>query len=203
MTNSGSHQLNKLLNRKSGINSHGFDTIQVVGSHTASDAANNISQYKLNYDPNPIVIRKTDPRGPVEYKQNVYVRFLQPPPAPEPGPLVIKEERPPPREPLSPLIVRQRPPRPKTPPTLWLREMPPGQYIHGNGPRYEDISAERNAQTSRSSMHRSSKHYPYSTSYTPVTHEQDNDAIIRQMLSNSYGMDGGNSHKWITEVVRN
>ncbi|CAF4083036.1 unnamed protein product, partial [Didymodactylos carnosus] len=66
----------------------------------------------LFQDSNPQIIRKPAPGGGVTYKQNILVRFLQPPPVPPPGPLIIKEVRPPQPPAPPPLVVRQRAPAP-------------------------------------------------------------------------------------------
>lgn len=46
--------------------------------------------YKINFDPNPQIIRK-HANDAVTYKQEVAVRYLRPPTPPPPGPLIIKE----------------------------------------------------------------------------------------------------------------
>lgn len=46
--------------------------------------------YKINFDPNPQIIRK-QAGDAVTYKQEVAVRYLRPPTPPPPGPLIIKE----------------------------------------------------------------------------------------------------------------
>lgn len=46
--------------------------------------------YKINFDPNPQIIRK-QANDAVTYKQEVAVRYLRPPTPPPPGPLIIKE----------------------------------------------------------------------------------------------------------------
>jgi hypothetical protein len=61
----------------------------------------------------------------VHYKQQVNVRFLQPPAGPEPAPIIIKERHAPAAPPQAPVVVRQRPPTPPTPPPLIIRERPP------------------------------------------------------------------------------
>ncbi|KAI3387481.1 hypothetical protein SNEBB_003057 [Seison nebaliae] len=86
-------------------------------------------QYQINYDPNPQVIKKQNNEN-VEYKQEVAIRYLQPPTPPPPGPIIIKEVRPPPAPAAPPVIVRQRPPRPLTPPPIVVREQPPTQPQH-------------------------------------------------------------------------
>lgn len=48
--------------------------------------------YKINFDPNPQIIRK-QAGDAVTYKQEVAVRYLRPPTPPPPGPLIIKEVR--------------------------------------------------------------------------------------------------------------
>jgi hypothetical protein len=61
----------------------------------------------------------------VHYKQQVNVRFLQPPTGPEPAPIIIKERHAPAQPPQPPVVIRQRPPTPPTPPPLIIRERPP------------------------------------------------------------------------------
>ncbi|KAL7674103.1 hypothetical protein ACOME3_000383 [Neoechinorhynchus agilis] len=84
-----------------------------------------LSSYKLQYDSNPIVVRKPANSSPTTYRQNIHIKFLKPPPPPAPGPLIVREIRAPQAPPAPPLIIRQRPPRPPTPPPLILREKPP------------------------------------------------------------------------------
>ncbi|CAF1033659.1 unnamed protein product [Rotaria sordida] len=76
-------------------------------------------------DPNPQIIRRPAPGGGVTYTQNIRIRFLQPPPVPPPGPLIIKEVRPPQPPPPPPLRICQRAPPLPPPPPLVLRERPP------------------------------------------------------------------------------
>ena len=80
--------------------------------------------YKINFDPNPQIIRK-HANDAVTYKQEVAVRYLRPPTPPPPGPLIIKEVRNPALPAAPPIVIRQRPPRPSTPPPLIIRERPP------------------------------------------------------------------------------
>ncbi|CAF4740668.1 unnamed protein product, partial [Rotaria magnacalcarata] len=51
--------------------------------------------------------------GVQTYTQNIKVRFLQPPPIPPPGPLIIKEVRPPQPPAPPPLRIRQQAPAPR------------------------------------------------------------------------------------------
>ncbi|KAI3378497.1 hypothetical protein SNEBB_008585 [Seison nebaliae] len=80
--------------------------------------------YEINYDPDPEIIRKENNEN-IVYKQEVAVRYLQPPTPPPPGPIIIKEVRPPIPPAAPPIIIRQRPPRASTPPPLVVRENPP------------------------------------------------------------------------------
>ncbi|CAF0870013.1 unnamed protein product [Adineta steineri] len=79
---------------------------------------------KIFHDPNPQIIQRKGSHS-VTYKQNIIVRFLQPPPIPNAGPLIIKEVHAPQPSPLPPLVIKQRPTPPKTPPPLVIREKPP------------------------------------------------------------------------------
>ncbi|CAF4085193.1 unnamed protein product [Rotaria sordida] len=87
--------------------------------HYATDAQG------LFQDQNPHIIRRPAPGGVQTYTQHVKVRFLQPPPVPPPGPLIIKEVRPPQPPPLPPLRIRHRTQPHPPPPPLVLRERPP------------------------------------------------------------------------------
>jgi hypothetical protein len=69
------------------------------------------------------VIKQADQN--IHYKQQVNVRFLQPPAGPEPAPIIIKERQAPAPPAPPPVVVRQRPPTPPTPPPLIIRERPP------------------------------------------------------------------------------
>ncbi|CAF1117820.1 unnamed protein product, partial [Didymodactylos carnosus] len=106
-----------LLQSQSNSNFNGFP-IEGLDQQTLASAG------KIYYDPNPQIIKRQG-TGSVTYKQNILIRFLQPPPIPAPGPLIIKEVRNPQPPPLPPLVIKQRPTPPKTPPPLILRERPP------------------------------------------------------------------------------
>ncbi|CAF3907488.1 unnamed protein product [Didymodactylos carnosus] len=95
-----------------------------------STGSTSVQQYAtdaqgLFQDSNPQIIRKPAPGGDVTYKQNILVRFLQPPPPPPRIALYITEVRPPQPPAPPPLVVRQRPPVPPQPSPLFLRERPP------------------------------------------------------------------------------
>jgi hypothetical protein len=78
----------------------------------------------LNVDPNPILIRKK-PAAPVNYTQQVSVKFLQPPPPQQPGDIVITQQKDVQAAPAPPKLIRQRPPLPVKPAPLVVRERPP------------------------------------------------------------------------------
>ncbi|CAF0811393.1 unnamed protein product [Rotaria sordida] len=97
-----------------------LSTSQITGgSHYAANAQG------LYLDPNPRILRRPATGGGVTYAQNIKVRFLQPPPVPPPGPLIVKEVRPPQPPPPPPVRVRQQAPPLPPPPPLVLREHPP------------------------------------------------------------------------------
>jgi hypothetical protein len=49
-----------------------------------------INDYPINKDPNPIIINKKP--KPIDVKQQVAVKYLEPPPAPTPGEIIIQQE---------------------------------------------------------------------------------------------------------------
>ena len=83
-----------------------------------------ITEYLINQDSNPEVIRKKTEQQLV-YEQEVAIRYLRPPTPPPPGEIVIKQEKNIPTPPAPPLVIRQQPPRPETPAPLVIREAPP------------------------------------------------------------------------------
>ena len=83
-----------------------------------------LSQYVLNQDPNPLIVRKK-PAAPVNYTQQVSVKFLQPPPPQQPGDIVITQQKDVQAAPAPPHLIRQRPPLPVKPAPLVVRERPP------------------------------------------------------------------------------
>jgi hypothetical protein len=93
--------------------------IAATRAHYATDSQG------LYQDPNPAVIRRPAIGGVKTYTQNIKFRYLQPPPLPPPGPLIIKEVRPPQPPPPQPLRIRQQARPFPTPPPLVLRERPP------------------------------------------------------------------------------
>jgi len=81
-----------------------------------------VEQYKINEDPNPEVIRKRLDK--LRYTQEVAVRYLQPPAAPRPGDLIIRERHAQ-IPPAPPVVLRQEACQAKTPEPLVYREQPP------------------------------------------------------------------------------
>ncbi|CAF0895466.1 unnamed protein product [Adineta ricciae] len=82
-----------------------------------------IPNYSLNNSLPPQVIYKPNNQE-INYKQNVYVRWLKPPTPPPLGPVIIREIQPPPVIP-PPIIYRHIPPPQPTPPPIIVREPPP------------------------------------------------------------------------------
>ncbi len=83
-----------------------------------------ITDYKLNDDALPDMITKTI-HQPVEYTQDISVKYLKPPTPPAHGDLVIRQENDVVRPVAPPQIIRQLAPRPRTPEPLVIREKPP------------------------------------------------------------------------------
>lgn len=84
-----------------------------------------ISQYRLNEDPNPEIIRKVS-NQPIEYNQDISVRYLRPPAQALLGDIIIRQENHSIPVCAPPLIVRERPPRPLSPTEpIIIREEPP------------------------------------------------------------------------------
>jgi hypothetical protein len=87
-------------------------------------APDRLDNLNVQTDHEPLhVVKPTDQN--VHYKQQVNVRFLQPPVGPEPAPIIIKERHAPAPPAQAPVVIRQRPPTPPTPPPLIIRERPP------------------------------------------------------------------------------
>jgi hypothetical protein len=83
-----------------------------------------LEQYQLNQDSNPEVIRKK-PTEKVRYTQEVAVRYLNPPPAPKPGDLIVRENPGRQMPAAPPLIVQEQGRDASTPPPVVYREAPP------------------------------------------------------------------------------
>lgn len=79
------------------------------------------SEYRINQDPNPIHIVR--PSDPIMQRQNVRIRYLDPPDLPPPAPIIIKERQLSPPPPPPPIVIRQHAPSPPTPPPLIIRHL--------------------------------------------------------------------------------
>lgn len=78
---------------------------------------------RLNEDHDPVRVIK--PTEPITHRQNVRVRYLDPPAPPQHAPIVVKERMLTPPPPPPPLVIKQRPVTPPTPPPLVIRERAP------------------------------------------------------------------------------
>jgi hypothetical protein len=81
---------------------------QLGATHANVDATHSVTNLpldNLNKDPNPVVIRKKP--APVQYTQNIAVRFLKPPPLPPQGRVIIKQEPDIILPPPPPLVIRK------------------------------------------------------------------------------------------------
>ena len=83
-----------------------------------------LSEYKINEDQNPEIIRKTSKKQ-LEYIQELAIRYLKPPTPPTPGDIIITQSANELIPPAPPLIIRQQPARAVTPEPLVIREAPP------------------------------------------------------------------------------
>jgi hypothetical protein len=83
-----------------------------------------LSNYKINEDHDPIVIRKPADHT-VVYDHDIVIRHLRPPTPPPPGEIILKQERGVIPPPAPPVVIRQQPPRPETPQPIIIREAPP------------------------------------------------------------------------------
>lgn len=108
------HQMNNAT-----ISGHEMD--RLANHQTISTA---LDHYPINQDPNPEHIRRGNQER-ITYRQDVAVRYLQPPTPPPPGPIIVREIRAPQAPEAPPLIIRRRPPVPTTPPPVIIREKPP------------------------------------------------------------------------------
>ena len=81
-----------------------------------------IDQYQINQDPNPEVIRKRLDK--LKYRQEIAVRYLNPPQAPKPGDIIIRERQSQ-VPPAPPVVIRQEACGASTPPPQIFREAPP------------------------------------------------------------------------------
>lgn len=91
------------------------------------NGAHSLNQYKINHDNNPEIIKKYYSQ-PIEYTQDIMVRYLKPPTPPPPGDIIIvhrNNNETASRNELPPIIIRQQEARAKTPEPIIIREAPP------------------------------------------------------------------------------
>lgn len=103
-----------------------------LSSYRTSASAANLStgfgksytgQVPLNRDPNPIVIHKRS--NPVNYRQQVGVRFIKPEPLPPHGDILVKQLPDTQVPPAPPVYMRNNPPAPLEQAPQIIREQPP------------------------------------------------------------------------------
>ena len=121
----------EILQSLSPIQTNETEEIEVLGYKGVLLNKNEIlnfgGDYKLNNDPNPEIVYKQS-NQPIEYEQDIQIRYLKPPTPPPPGDLIIKEEinesnsKPPP-----PLVIRQQSllSSSNIQEPIYIREMPP------------------------------------------------------------------------------
>ncbi len=71
-------------------------------------ADSSLSEYQINDDPNPIIIKKKTNKK-LELKQSIKVNYLRPPTPPQPGEIIIEKEPNKIMPPAPPIIIRQLP----------------------------------------------------------------------------------------------
>ncbi|UJR08658.1 hypothetical protein I4U23_012917 [Adineta vaga] len=180
-----------------------------------------LDQYKINYDPNPIIIRKQIPMEMPTYKQQVIVRYLRPPTPPSPGPLIIKEVREPQAAAAPPLVIRTRAPREKTPPPIIIREAPPlvphidshpkyiTRVVRNNEPSFPSPSQRQHQQQLQQQQQQYQQAPPQYQQFDSfdagtVNYEQFNGIQNENRFNNEISSFGDQQHAgWVTEVVSN
>lgn len=83
------------------------------------------SSSSINQDTSPLRIVKPNNQQSIVYKQQVNIRYLQPPTPPPPAPIIIREKQCAAQPKQSPIIIRQTEPSPSTPAPLIIREKAP------------------------------------------------------------------------------
>lgn len=97
-TNSASN-----FNQKQGI--YEFDEHANIIKIEPSKNLYSSSASAINQDPDPITVRKANNQN-IVYKQQVNIRYLQPPTPPPPAPIIIREKQCAPQPSLPPIIIR-------------------------------------------------------------------------------------------------
>jgi hypothetical protein len=94
------------------------------GSYQRSSSTNEIISTDAKQDTHAEHIRRHN-NNRITYRQDVSIRYLQPPTPPPPDPVIIREIYAPQLPEPPPLVIRQRPPALITPPPIVIRERPP------------------------------------------------------------------------------
>lgn len=82
------HQAHSTAYQQSFVPTNVYDEQQFAfNEQQESNAFHQVQRQNLP----PLIIRKQLPNNSVVYRQNVSVRYLQPPPLPPPGPLIIRK----------------------------------------------------------------------------------------------------------------
>lgn len=77
--------------QRPGYRSEISDLTKVTTEITHQPATTHTVQYRINEDPDPV--RMVRPNGSVTQRQNIKVRYLEPPELPSPAPVIVKERQ--------------------------------------------------------------------------------------------------------------
>ena len=125
---SSSHAIDQLVNqqyqRMGSTDTQLYPNDQLVHQQYHRMGSTDTHQYPINQDATPEHVRREN-NDRITYRQDVAIRYLQPPTPPPPGPVIVREIRAPQPPEAPPLVIRQRPPAPVTPPPVIIRERPP------------------------------------------------------------------------------
>lgn len=187
------------------------DELKATGLHPSFHNTGHqlpLDQYKINYDPNPIIIRKQMPMEMPQYKQQVIVRYLRPPTPPSPGPLIIKEVREPQPAVAPPLVIRTRAQREKTPPPIVIREAPPQAPQVNTNPQYVTRVIRQNESSYSSPPQPQQQQYQQYQQYEsfgtgPVNYDQFNGFHAGNQYTSGINQFGNQQQQpaWVTEVL--
>ena len=93
------------LYRRSGYDDKIVSNVTKVTTEITHEPSQTTSvQYRINEDSDPVRIVR--PITPVTHRQNIRVRYLEPPNPPTPAPIIIQERQLTPAPPAPPIVVR-------------------------------------------------------------------------------------------------
>ncbi|CAF3516374.1 unnamed protein product [Rotaria sp. Silwood1] len=118
------HTITSRLDRTTTISKDYISDTTIV-TRSVEETELYLENHGIDLCKNPQIIRRTTPERPPTYEQRVSVRYLQPPPLPPSGTVIIKEVRAEQPPPPPSLIIREQPPPLCSQPPLILRERPP------------------------------------------------------------------------------